>query len=115
MPMFKTVSLSLCSATLLGGALIGGAFLSTPAAAFGEPQVCGPRETIIQRLSGRYSESQSAIGMTSGGSLVELFISPAGTWTFVHTQPDGVTCLLAAGENWEEVVPVVMKDDDQPS
>lgn len=71
----------------------------------GGPQVCGPRDKIITRLSARYQERQSAIGMTSGGSLVELFVSQEGTWTFVHTNPEGVTCLLAAGEDWELVLP----------
>lgn len=75
------------------------------AAAQGGPQVCGPRDAIITRLSARYQERQSAIGMTSGGSLVELFVSPEGTWTFVHTNTEGITCLLAAGEDWELVLP----------
>ena len=77
--------------------------------------VCGPRDKIIERLSARYAERQSAIGMTSGGSLVELFISPNGTWTFVHTTTDGLTCLLAAGQNWEALTPVAVEEEVQPS
>jgi hypothetical protein len=88
---------------LLGGlaavALSGG----TAAFADEERKICGPREKIIERLAARYDERQSAIGMTGGGSLVELFVSPDGTWTFVHTTTEGVSCLLAAGEDWEQV------------
>ena len=80
-----------------------------------ESSVCGPRDKIIDRLAARYAERQSAIGMTSGGALVELFISPEGTWTFVHTTTDGLTCLLAAGQNWEALKPVAFEDEAQPS
>lgn len=77
--------------------------------------VCGPRDKVIERLSVRYAERQHAIGMTSGGSLVELFVSANGSWTFVHTTTEGLTCLLAAGENWEALQPVAEKDQVQPS
>lgn len=80
-----------------------------------DSSVCGPRDKIIERLSARYAEQQSAIGMTSGGSLVELFISANGTWTFVHTTTEGLTCLLAAGQNWEELAPSFSETEAQPS
>lgn len=103
------------SVALLLGVSAGISLSSIPVVAQGEPQVCGPRDTIIDRLSARYQEQQSAIGMTSGGSLVELFVSPTGTWTFVHTSANGVTCLLAAGEDWEHVLPQTGELDAQPS
>ena len=76
---------------------------SSPAVAESDKTVCGPRDKIIERLAVRFDERQSAIGMTGGGSLVELFVSPDGSWTFVHTTTEGVSCLLAAGENWEQL------------
>lgn len=100
-------------AALAALAAIG--FAPGAASAMGGPQVCGPRDKIIDRLSARYQERQSAIGMTSGGSLVELFTSPEGTWTFVHTNADGITCLLAAGEDWEPVMPDSIAEEAKPS
>lgn len=81
-----------------------GSSLPHAAQAGDDPQICGPRDIIIQRLAARFEERQSAVGMTNGGSLVELFVSPNGTWTFVHTNGNGITCLLAAGEDWEPTI-----------
>ena len=41
------------------------------------------------------------MGMSTNGGLVELYTSDTGTWTLMLTQPDGVSCLIAAGQNWE--------------
>ena len=43
------------------------------------------------------------MGLASNGSMIEIFASPNGSWTIVMTQPDGVTCLMAAGESWEDL------------
>jgi len=41
------------------------------------------------------------MGVSTNGSLVELYTSENGTWTLMLTRPDGVSCLIAAGQNWE--------------
>jgi hypothetical protein len=43
------------------------------------------------------------MGMSTNGGLVELYTSENGTWTLMLSQPDGVSCLIAAGENWESL------------
>lgn len=75
------------------------AILATPASS--EENVCGKRDDIVSRLEQGYQEFNSAMGMSTNGSLVELFTSDNGTWTLMLTQPDGVSCLIAAGQNWE--------------
>ena len=65
--------------------------------------VCGPHEEIIKRLETGYKESRTGFGLAGNGGLVELFVSEKGTWTFLFTRPDGVTCLMAAGGDWEKV------------
>lgn len=67
--------------------------------------VCGPHEEIIKRLETGYKEARTGFGIAGNGGLVELFVSEKGTWTFLFTRPDGVTCLMAAGGDWE-----MMKD-----
>ncbi len=34
---------------------------------------------------------------------IEVFASPFRTFTIILTRPDGVTCVMAAGENWEDL------------
>ena len=63
--------------------------------------VCGKRDDIVKRLEYGYQEFNSAMGMSSNGGLVELYTSEKGTWTLMLTQPGGVSCLIASGENWE--------------
>lgn len=66
--------------------------------------VCDTRENIIQRLEDGYQEKRAGVGLAGNGTLVELFISKdKGTWTFMYTRPDGVSCLMAAGGDWEDV------------
>lgn len=82
---------------LIGASIV--ALLSAPA--YSEENVCGKRDDIVSRLESGYQEFNSAMGMSTNGGLVELYTSEKGTWTLMLTQPDGVSCLIAAGQNWE--------------
>ncbi len=44
-----------------------------------------------------------ANGLASTGNLVELLISSGGTWTILVTNPSGITCVAAVGEDWQEM------------
>ena len=80
---------------------------SLPASA--QQSVCGKRGDILKQLSIRYSEAPAAMGLSSTGGMLEVLTSPAGgSWTIVMTMPNGVSCLVAAGENWESVKPFVV-------
>ena len=72
--------------------------LSSPA--FGQAQ-CGDRTAIIAELATKYDETRLGGGIDGAGALIEVFTSDAGTWTAIMTMPDGRTCMVAAGENWE--------------
>ena len=39
--------------------------------------------------------------MAGNGGVIELYTSEKGSWTLLLTQPTGVSCLIAAGDNWE--------------
>ena len=42
-----------------------------------------------------------AVGVTNKGALVEVLTSAdGGTWTIIVTTPQGMSCLVAAGEGW---------------
>jgi len=64
---------------------------------------CGNRAEVAQTLEKSYAEHPSAMGLSAGGGMVEVFSSKNGTWTIVITQPTGLSCIIAAGENWESL------------
>ena len=79
--------------------------LALPAAA--EQQVCGKRADVIKQLSVKYSEAPAAMGLSSDGGVLEVLASADGnTWTIIVTQPDGLSCMVAAGEYWETTLKV---------
>ena len=82
-------------------ALIGVSFTALLAAPASAQSICGKRDEIVSRLESGYQEHNSAMGMSTNGGLVELYTSEKGTWTLMLSQPNGVSCLIAAGENWE--------------
>lgn len=63
---------------------------------------CGPRKEVVKVLNAKYQESQRAIGLINEKAMMEIFISHKGTWTMVVTNEAGITCVLAAGEAWDE-------------
>jgi hypothetical protein len=75
--------------------------LAWPAAA---QAVCGEREKFIDHLSNSYAEAPVAIGLASNGNVLEVLKSDkAGTWTIIVTRPNGMSCVVASGEAWEEL------------
>ena len=79
------------------------AFSAAPAAAAGQP-TCDTRDKILRHLGQKYSESPVAMGVANTGGVVELLSSRDGqTWTLLVTMPNGRTCLLAAGEELQNI------------
>jgi hypothetical protein len=64
---------------------------------------CAPRDKVVKVLNAKYQESQRALGLINEKAMMEVYISPAGTWTMVVTNDAGLTCVLAAGEAWDEM------------
>ena len=65
---------------------------------------CAARDTVIEQLAARYGESRHGIGLAANNAVMELFASDeTGTWTILITLPNGLTCLVASGENYETV------------
>ena len=98
------------------GALALGAVLSgaAPQPVQAQQAVCAARGDVVERLREKYGESRRGIGLLQDQRVVEIWTSKkSGSWTIVVTLPDGSTCLLAAGENWEvmdEPSPVADRD-----
>jgi len=64
------------------------------------PTICGKRADILTGFASTYHEVRSAIGIVDGGALIEVLVSPSGSWTMVVTKPGGVTCVIGTGRDW---------------
>lgn len=84
-------------------AALGAAFLCAPAAAQAPP-ACAKRADILAYLEANFVEVPVAIGLSASGALVEILASDGGrTWTLLFTLPNGMSCLIAAGDDWQFV------------
>ena len=94
----KTAILGVLGATVMALALMLG-----PRAPASAQSVCMTHGEVTQKLGSRYTEAQIAMGLASNGAVLELFSSGDGaTWSIVVTTPDGVSCVVASGEEWEQ-------------
>lgn len=65
---------------------------------------CGERGQVVERLQQKYGETRRSVGLAANNGVVETFASDeSGTWTIVITLPNGMTCLVAAGNAFESV------------
>lgn len=84
---------------------IGAMLLATQYAFAQNPRHCGERAQIVNRLSEGYGETRQSMGLGSDNSVIEMFASEeTGTWTITVTLPNGMTCLVASGQAYEESV-----------
>ncbi len=48
------------------------------------------------------------MGLASSGGVIEVLTNDkSSSWSIIVTMPSGVTCLVAAGEGWEALQPIV--------
>ncbi len=90
------------TAAILAAALWAVTF-SSPASA---QQICFVRDDGIKQLGGRHGEQVTARGLAENGrAMMELLQSEGGSWTFVVTDVQGRSCVIASGEAWSEIKP----------
>ncbi len=84
-------------------ATLGMCLVASTAMAQGQPQ-CGERDNVLMLLAKKYQETPIAAGVTNTGSLVEVLAAHKGdTWSLIVTTPQGMSCLVAAGEGWRDM------------
>jgi hypothetical protein len=50
--------------------------------------------------------------VTNSGGLVEVLSDgKGGTWTIIVTTPQGMSCLVAAGEGWRNMEQIALKPE----
>ena len=88
-------------------AILGTLAAAMPGAALAQDS-CTTRQEVGSYLLSEFSEAPVALGVANNGSLIEVFASEdRTTWTIMLTQPDGTSCLVAAGQAWESLPQVV--------
>jgi len=72
--------------------------------------VCTERSKIVASLGKTYQEAPVSVGLTTGGgAVIEVFAAEDGsTFTLIITRPNGISCIMAAGEAWVNI-PFVLK------
>ncbi len=56
---------------------------------------------LATRLDQRFDEKLTGVGITSDGLLLEVFASNDGSWTILVTRPDGHSCIVSHGTDWQ--------------
>lgn len=89
----------------LGGALAAALLSATPTwESRADANACATRAEVLSHLSGEYGEAPVAIGAADNGGVIEVMRSAeSNTFTIIITMPDGMTCMIAAGRNWEDL------------
>ena len=64
---------------------------------------CASRSGIVSKLAEKFQEKQVALGLDTGGRVVELFVSSTGSFTILMSYPNGQSCVAATGEGWQTI------------
>ncbi len=91
---------------MLGGYVVVLAMLTLVAFGYGSAYAqtnCDVRKSLIAKLDTGFDEQPIAVGLASTGNVVELLVSSDGTWTIMVTKPNGIACIAAVGEEWQEL------------
>lgn len=78
---------------------------ATTTRAHAQQSNCTDRSNAISHLSKAYQEQPVAMGLASSGVVEVLTDDQGSSWSIIVTLPSGVTCLVAAGEDWEHFYP----------
>jgi hypothetical protein len=97
----KILALGLCCWASLGASMATAA-----------QRPCAPHEKMADALEAQYGEAAHMMGLAQDDTVMELYAAPqTGTWTLAVTMPNGVTCLIASGKNFEAIAPTQVKGD----
>lgn len=71
-----------------------------------QEMLCNHRQEVLAKLGNQYHESTVAMGVASNGGVLEVLSSDKGkTFTVLLTMPNGQSCLVSMGNDWENVKP----------
>ena len=68
-----------------------------------EASKCVKRSDLLDQLATNFNEAPVAMGLTTGGKVLEVVVSADGSWTIIVTTTSGISCGVASGKSWEKV------------
>lgn len=73
--------------------------------------ICMKRDALVSQLNRQYGELRRATGLGSAQALIEVWVSyDTGSWTILLTRPNGTSCIMAAGDAWQDGIEQAMND-----
>lgn len=98
------IALTVCTAALLSAVVVSGPVSAQQQQGQAQAPACVKRTELLSHLSNKFQEAPVAMGVADNGALLEVYSTVDGaTWTVALTMPNGVTCLVATGQSWENV------------
>ncbi|MFN3547412.1 MAG: hypothetical protein ACK4U0_07960 [Mesorhizobium sp.] len=70
--------------------------------------LCGDRNQMVRDLDREFHEQPLATGLVDKDAVMEIFVSPGGTWTILATGTDGLSCVMAVGEGFDTTAPRIV-------
>lgn len=64
-------------------------------------QVCTTRADLVKMLGDKYQELPVGNGLVNDKAVIEVYVSNRGSFTILSSYTNGVSCIVAAGNNWE--------------
>ena len=64
---------------------------------------CGSHDAVAKTLASKFKEARRVMGVVNAKAVMEIFMSPQGTWTVLVTDTTGSACIIATGQDWQEV------------
>ncbi|WP_288141999.1 hypothetical protein [Mesorhizobium sp.] len=84
--------------------ILAGALAVGTNAASAQYQYCVEHRDLVAHLSEQFQERQFAFGLIGQMAIMEVYVADSGSWTIIVTDVAGRSCIVAAGEHWENVV-----------
>ena len=75
--------------------------VGTPHAGTPQAQNCLPHDNAGDKLRAEFGEKVLGRGVSGDGTLVEIFLSPSGSFTVIKTTLKGMSCVVDFGEGWQ--------------
>lgn len=100
-------NLKTCACVLASAAAFAAVTVLSPLEA--RAAECGSHAKVTAFLGKKYKEQVAAMGLVSNKGFMQLFVAETGTWTVLLTTPEGISCIVAAGDSYEKA-PVVAND-----
>ncbi|PBB97184.1 hypothetical protein [Mesorhizobium sp. WSM3862] len=90
-------------------AAVAGAVVALPAVPLQAQVLCGGHDDLVAGLAETFEEKRLGYGVGGDVAIFEVFVSASGTWTILMTDVKGQSCILAAGEGWEDTLATAVR------